>query len=76
MKERERKRERERGREYQFDIKCLSYFIKMMSSTCDCLIFLYLGMALFSDHVWHTGMPMFSHNCCPVSCENVNKLLG
>jgi hypothetical protein len=31
------------------------YFIKMMSSASDCIIFLYLGMALLGDQVWHTG---------------------
>ena len=33
----------------------VNYFIKMLSSTSDCIIFLYLGMAFFEKHVWNTG---------------------
>nr|BAU68126.1 NHE6/7 [Nasutitermes takasagoensis] len=34
----------------------VKYFMKMLSSTCDAIIFLFLGMVLVSDqHVWHTG---------------------
>jgi hypothetical protein len=29
--------------------------MKMMGSTSDCLIFLYLGMAVMGNQVWHTG---------------------
>jgi hypothetical protein len=31
----------------------------MLSSASDCIIFLYLGMALLGDQVWHTGEPLF-----------------
>jgi len=30
----------------------VTYFIQMLSSTSDCIIFLYLGMAIFKEHVW------------------------
>ena len=33
----------------------VNYFIKMLSSVSDCIIFLYLGMAFFEEHVWNTG---------------------
>ena len=33
----------------------VQYFIKMLSSVSDCIIFLYLGMAFFENHVWNTG---------------------
>ena len=33
----------------------VQYFIKMLSSVSDCIIFLYLGMAFFEKHVWNTG---------------------
>ena len=33
----------------------VNYFIKMLSSVSDCIIFLYLGMAFFEKHVWNTG---------------------
>ena len=28
----------------------VNYFIKMLSSTSDCIIFLYLGMSVLIDH--------------------------
>ena len=38
-----------------------NYFIKMLSSTSDCIIFLYLGIAWFNNqHVWDTGFVLFS----------------
>ena len=38
-----------------------NYFIKMLSSTSDCIIFLYLGIAWFNnDHVWDTAFVLFS----------------
>ena len=38
-----------------------NYFIKMLSSTSDCVIFLYLGIAWFDNqHVWDTGFVLFS----------------
>ncbi len=33
-----------------------------MSSTCEGIIFLYLGMALFGAHVWHTGIQFNSNH--------------
>ena len=33
----------------------VNYFIKMLSSVSDCIIFLYLGMAFFEEHDWNTG---------------------
>ena len=33
----------------------VQYFIKMLSSVSDCIIFLYLGMAFFEKHVWNTS---------------------
>ena len=33
----------------------VNYFIKMLSSVSDCIIFLYLGMAFFEKHVWNTA---------------------
>ncbi|XP_023342389.1 Na(+)/H(+) exchanger protein 7 [Eurytemora carolleeae] len=34
---------------------CIHVFIKMLAGLCDCIIFIYLGMALFGSHTWHTG---------------------
>jgi hypothetical protein len=31
------------------------YFVKVLSSTSDCIIFLYLGMAVIGEQIWHTG---------------------
>ena len=40
----------------QESLTTVNYFIKMLSSTSDCIIFLYLGMAFFEKHiVWNTG---------------------
>ena len=39
----------------------VNYFIKMLSSTSDCIIFLYLGIAWFSNkHVWDTGFVLWT----------------
>ncbi len=39
----------------------VNYFIKMLSSTSDCIIFLYLGMSWFTNnHVWDSGFIMWS----------------
>ncbi|XP_023338659.1 Na(+)/H(+) exchanger beta [Eurytemora carolleeae] len=38
----------------------INYFTKMLSSTCEGIIFLYLGMALFGAHVWHTGFVLWT----------------
>jgi len=39
----------------------VNYFIKMASSTSDCIIFLYLGIAWFcNNHVWDTGFVLWS----------------
>ena len=32
----------------------ITYFIKMLSSTSDCIIFLYVGIAFFEKHEWNT----------------------
>jgi hypothetical protein len=29
--------------------------VKVLSSTSDCIIFLYLGMAVIGEQIWHTG---------------------
>ena len=34
------------------DMLQVNYFIKMLSSTSDCIIFLYLGMAFFFDDLF------------------------
>jgi len=39
----------------QESLTTVNYFIKMLSSTSDCIIFLYLGMAFFQKHVWNTS---------------------
>jgi len=39
----------------QESLTTVNYFIKMLSSTSDCIIFLYLGMAFFEKHVWNTS---------------------
>ena len=33
----------------------VQYFIKMVASVSDCIIFLYLGMAFFDHHEWNTA---------------------
>ena len=39
----------------------VNYFIKMASSTSDCIIFLYLGISWFSNsHVWDTGFVLWT----------------
>ncbi|KAI9561928.1 hypothetical protein GHT06_012890 [Daphnia sinensis] len=43
------------------------YFIKMLSSTSDCIIFLFLGMVLVNDvHEWHTGFVLWTLFLCLV----------
>lgn len=45
----------------------VKYFTKMISSTCDSIIFLFLGMVLVSDaHVWHTGFVVSTLVLCLV----------
>ncbi len=39
----------------------VKYFIKMLSATSDCVIFLYLGIALVDGyHYWHTGFVVWT----------------
>ncbi|XP_046442645.1 Na(+)/H(+) exchanger protein 7-like [Daphnia pulex] len=43
----------------------VKYFIKMLSSTSDCIIFLFLGMVLVNDvHEWHTGFVLWTLFLC------------
>ena len=43
----------------------VKYFIKMLSSTSDCIIFLFLGMVLVNDvHEWHTGFVFWTLFLC------------
>jgi len=42
----------------------VNYFIKMLSSTSDCIIFLYLGMAFFESHDWNTGFVCWTLLLC------------
>jgi len=44
----------------------INYFIKMLSSSSECIVFLYLGMALFGNHAWHTGFVCWSLVVCLV----------
>ncbi|KAK4003341.1 hypothetical protein OUZ56_005109 [Daphnia magna] len=45
----------------------VKYFIKMLSSTSDCIIFLFLGMVLVNDvHEWHTGFVLWTLFLCLV----------
>ncbi|CAH1782004.1 unnamed protein product [Owenia fusiformis] len=45
----------------------VKYFIKMMAATNDCLIFLFMGMALVHpDHVWHPGFICWTLLLCLV----------
>jgi len=45
----------------------VKYFTKMLSSTSDAIIFLFLGMVLVSDkHVWHTGFVVWTLILCLV----------
>ena len=44
----------------------VNYFIKMLSSTSDCIIFLYLGMAFFEKHVWNTSFVIWTLLFCLV----------
>jgi len=44
----------------------VNYFIKMLSSTSDCIIFLYLGMAFFESHDWNTGFVCWTLLLCLV----------
>ncbi|XP_059350409.1 Na(+)/H(+) exchanger protein 7-like isoform X2 [Daphnia carinata] len=45
----------------------VKYFIKMLSSTSDCIIFLFLGMVLVNDvHEWHTGFVLWTLLLCLV----------
>ena len=36
----------------------VKYAIKTLSSTSDCIIFLYLGMAVIGEQIWHTGITL------------------
>jgi NhaP-type Na+/H+ or K+/H+ antiporter len=39
----------------------VKYFIKMLSATMDCIIFLFLGIALVDgQHYWHTGFVVWT----------------
>ncbi|XP_063239988.1 Na(+)/H(+) exchanger beta-like [Bacillus rossius redtenbacheri] len=43
----------------------VKYFTRMVSSTCDAIIFLFLGMVLVNDrHVWHTGFVIWTLILC------------
>lgn len=43
----------------------VKYFTRMLSSTSDAVIFLFLGMVLVSDkHIWHTGFVMWTLLLC------------
>ncbi|KAJ9584445.1 hypothetical protein L9F63_021199, partial [Diploptera punctata] len=45
----------------------VKYFIKMLSSTCDSIIFLFLGMVLVHDrHVWNTAFVLWTLVLCLV----------
>ncbi|XP_049960717.1 Na(+)/H(+) exchanger beta-like isoform X2 [Schistocerca serialis cubense] len=45
----------------------VKYFTRMLSSTSDAVIFLFLGMVLVSDrHIWHTGFVMWTLVLCLV----------
>uniref|UniRef100_A0A0P6HUM3 Sodium/hydrogen exchanger n=1 Tax=Daphnia magna TaxID=35525 RepID=A0A0P6HUM3_9CRUS len=45
----------------------VKYFIKMLSSTSDAIIFLFLGMVLVNDvHEWHTGFVLWTLLLCLV----------
>ncbi len=45
----------------------VKYFIKMLSSTSDAIIFLFLGMVLVNDvHEWHTGFVLWVLFLCLV----------
>lgn len=45
----------------------VKYFIKMLSSTSDAIIFLFLGMVLVNDvHEWHTGFVLWTLFLCLV----------
>ncbi|XP_063216017.1 sodium/hydrogen exchanger 2-like isoform X2 [Bacillus rossius redtenbacheri] len=53
----------------------VKYFSKMVSSTCDAIIFLFLGMVLVSDrHVWHAGFVLWTLALCFV-CRFVGVYL-
>ncbi|KAK2142450.1 hypothetical protein LSH36_952g00068 [Paralvinella palmiformis] len=43
------------------------YFSKMLNTTCDSIIFMFLGLSLVSEkHVWHTGFVLWSILLCLV----------
>ncbi|KAG1672168.1 Sodium/hydrogen exchanger 2 [Nymphon striatum] len=43
----------------------IKYFTKMLSSICDSIIFLFLGMVLVeTQHVWHTGFVLLTLLLC------------
>lgn len=43
----------------------VKYFSKMISATCDCIIFLFLGMVLINDnHVWHVPFILWTAILC------------
>ncbi|CAB3382637.1 Hypothetical predicted protein [Cloeon dipterum] len=53
----------------------VKYFTKMLSSTSDAIIFLFLGMVLVSDkHVWHTGFVLWTLLLCLI-CRFVGVFL-
>ncbi|XP_067002933.2 probable Na(+)/H(+) antiporter nhx-9 [Anabrus simplex] len=53
----------------------VKYFTKMLSSTCDAIIFLFLGMELVSDrHVWHTGFVLWTLLLC-LLCRFIGVLV-
>nr|CAD7581833.1 unnamed protein product [Timema californicum] len=46
-----------------------------LSSTCDAIIFLFLGMVLVSDrHVWHTGFVLWTLFLC-LACRFLGQSL-
>ncbi|ELT90348.1 hypothetical protein CAPTEDRAFT_132934 [Capitella teleta] len=52
----------------QKSLTTVTYFSKMLSSMCDCVIFMFLGLALVHDkHVWHTGFILWVNLLCFVS---------
>jgi len=44
----------------------VQYFIKILSSTSDCIIFVYLGMAMFRDQYWDTWFVCWTLVSCLV----------
>nr|CAD7261720.1 unnamed protein product [Timema shepardi] len=53
----------------------LFHFSGIISSTCDAIIFLFLGMVLVSDrHVWHTGFVLWTLFLC-LACRFLGVFL-